>query len=233
MARHRGEANLALVIVIVVILVLVAFFIGHTYRGAGTSAATTTPAAATTTAAAQPSDYYSNTASWQSATNDKGGFTISYPLDFATDNSSSVTPSTDWRTDSQDPGTLAFTLTVPSAFEPQTNFADAKLTVGYSANDTAIKNCYAPLPSATAAATTTQTINSITYMVTTGSDAGAGNLYDTTSYRTMHAGKCYAVEYTIHSSELGNYPASYNLSAFDEQKVMDVLDRVVATLSFN
>jgi hypothetical protein len=180
-------------------------------------------------------EYYANTAEWQTdANNTAGGFSIAYPIDFPTTDNYLGAPSTDWRVGANGtPGITYFTLSIPSAFEPQTNFADAKLTVGASANATAVSACLeqdANGPPATA--TSTATINGIQFTVFKSSDAGAGNMYETTSYRTTHAGKCYAVEYTIHSSQIGNYPPQYNLQPFDQTQATDVLDRIVGTFTF-
>jgi len=179
-------------------------------------------------------DYYSNVAVWQTATGNQGGFTIAYPLDFPTDQNYSPSPSADWRMDANGVnGITYFTLTVPSAFEPQTNFAGAKLTVGASANNVAVANCLAPdANGGPAQATTTAVVNGITFTVFHAADAGAGNYYQTTSYRTLHAGQCYAVEYTIHSSQIGNYPPEYQLHPFDEAQIASVLDRIVGTFRF-
>ena len=63
-------------------------------------------------------------------------------------------------------------------------------------------------------------------------DAGAGNLYDKTSYRAVRGGTCWAIEYTVHSTQIANYPDSYNLQPFDEARVKAVLDRLVGTFAF-
>ncbi len=190
---------------------------------------------AATTSTAVGAAYYSNTTEWQTdANNTAGGFSIAYPIDFPIIDSYSAAPSTDWRAGANGtPGITYFTLTIPSAFEPQTNFADAKLTVGGSAAQAAVANCLALDPTGgPAMATSSVTINGIQFTVFKSSDVGAGNIYETTSYRTMHAGECYAVEYTIHSSEIGNYPPQYNLQQFDESQLTDVLDRIVGTFKF-
>lgn len=176
--------------------------------------------------------YYSDIAAWQVGERSDAGFAIAYPLDFETNDIYTKTPSTDWRVGAgeSEPGHLLFTLTVPRAFEPQTNFGDAKLTVGYSADAAAVAGCLTPDMSAPGvAASSTMDINGTVFTVFHSADAGAGNYYETTSYRTVHAGKCWAVGYTIHSSQIANYPASYGLHPFDRAAITDVLDRIVGT----
>jgi hypothetical protein len=76
------------------------------------------------------------------------------------------------------------------------------------------------------------TINGITFTAFNFAGAGAGNYYETTSYRTLHAGQCYAVEYTVHSGQIANYPASYDLQPFNESKINTVMQAVVGTFKF-
>jgi hypothetical protein len=179
------------------------------------------------------SSYYTTPSEWQiDANNTSGGFSIAYPIDFSTQDNYPATPSTDWRVNANNSiGVKYFTLTVPKAFEPQTNFSDATLTVGASGASAAVTQCMTPSPAnGTAAATTSSmTINNVLFTVFHSSDAGAGNLYETTSYRTVHGGKCYAVEYTIHSAQIANYPASYNLQPLDEAKIATLMQNIIGT----
>lgn len=180
--------------------------------------------------------YYQNPAAWQTdANNTAGGFSIAYPIDFDTQDNIMLSPSTDWRIDANSmPGVIYFTLTVPRAFEPQTNFAGATLTVGASGNAAAIAQCIkAGASSGPFAATSTAAVNGIDFTVFHSTGVGAGNYYDTTSYRTLHADKCYAVEYTIHSTQIMNYPASYGLHPYDQQKIDTLMQAIVGTFTFN
>lgn len=218
-----------------VALPFVGFYCGIQYGKAvaviGQMSATGTGAGNT----APGTGYYSNPAEWQvDANNTAGGFSISYPLDFDTQDNYSAAPSIDWRLNANGAsGIKYFTLTVPRAFEPQTNFADATLTVGASQNSTAVAQCLAPDQSdRPATATSSQVINGITFIVFKSNSAGAGNYYETTSYRTLHAGECYAVEYTVHSGQIANYPASYDLQPFSEQQIDSVMQTIIGTFKF-
>lgn len=83
-----------------------------------------------------------------------------------------------------------------------------------------------------ATATSSATINGIDFTIFAFADAGAGNYYETTSYRTLHAGKCYAVEYTVHSGQIANYPSSYKLQPFNKEQINSVMQRIVGTFTF-
>jgi hypothetical protein len=184
-------------------------------------------------AAAAGSDYYSNVAAWQTDQRDDAGFSIAYPIDFPMDDNSSVTPSDDWSMNAfGTTGIKVLELDIPKAFEPQTNFDDAKLTIGRSSNDVAVRECLSPSTEGPTTAVGTTTVNGTVFSVMTSSDAGAGNYYETTSYRALHGGQCYAVEYTIHSSQIANYPASYGLHPYDDAKVASVLQKIAGTFQF-
>jgi hypothetical protein len=176
--------------------------------------------------------YYATVSEWQTDRRDDAGFSIAYPIDFSVDDDYSVALVDDWSMNAFGaPGVKVLEIDIPKVFEPQTNFADAKLTIGRSADGTAVKECISPSTEGPTSFSTT-TINGTDFLKATSSDAGAGNFYETTSYRTLHSGQCYAIEYTIHSSQIGNYPPEYQLKPFDKTKLTDVLDRIVGTFKF-
>jgi hypothetical protein len=227
-------------LVLFVVLPFIGFYYGVQYgkiittigqMPATNATSTAIPPATANTAAV----YYNDPSEWQTdANNTAGGFSIAYPLDFDAQDNYSAMPSTDWRLGANGaPGIKYFTLTVPRAFEPQTNFIDTTLTVGASGNNAAVAQCLAPDQSGEPTTTTsTATINGINFTVFKSADAGAGNYYETTSYRTLHAGKCYAVEYTVHSGQILNYPSSYNLQPFNEQQIDSLMQNIVGTFKF-
>jgi hypothetical protein len=185
-------------------------------------------------ASGSTNSYYDNVAEWQTDQNNNG-WSIAYPIDFDATDHYLPAPTDNWRQGNPGgPGLQPFTLAIPRTFEPQTNFAEATLTVGVSSDTSAVAQCLAIEPTGPPSQlpTSTETFNGTVFTVLHLSDAGAGNLYDTTSYRTLHAGQCWAVEYTIHSSEIGNYPPEYGLQPFDAAKLHDVLDRIVGTFKF-
>jgi hypothetical protein len=200
---------------------------------APTTVATSTVVSPSAGAAATA--YYNNPAEWQlDANNIDGAFSIAYPIDFETEDNYPAVSSTDWRINSNgQTGVQYFLLTVPRAFEPQTNFSDATLTVGASSKPDAIFQCMTPDQSGEEAmATSSATVNGIPFTVFRSNSAGAGNYYQTTSYRTLYNEQCYAIEYTIHSSQIANYPSSYNLQPFNEQKIDLLMQNIVGTFKF-
>jgi hypothetical protein len=179
--------------------------------------------------------YYKNVGEWQMDKRDDAGFSVAYPLDFETrDIFYTSKPSLDWRLGAENvPGMTLFTLTIPKAFEPQTNFNEAMLVIGESRDARAVARCLATDPSGRpVTATTTIMIGGIPFTIFQSNGAGAGNFYETTGYRAAHNGTCWSLEYTIHSSQIMNYPESYHLKLFDKPKLVNLLDRVVGTFRF-
>ncbi|HWC57857.1 MAG TPA: MliC family protein [Candidatus Paceibacterota bacterium] len=136
----------------------------------------------------------------------------------------------DWRVNTQTLGLLLVKATLPSTLQPKTNFAGATFTVGTSSDPDTIKNC--TLATNGEHDTGTVTLQGITYHKITLSDAGAGNFYDTTSYRTLHNSQCYAIEYTIHSTNIGNYSPDQGITQFDKQSVTNELDAMAKSFTF-
>jgi len=222
----------ALAMVFFIILPFVGFYLGMKYGAFeqyGTDLMTRNKGEVSASAADL---YYESVPEWQTDQRSDAGFSIAYPIDFPVDDNHSVTPVDDWSLNAfGTQGVKVLELDIPKVFEPQTNFADAKLTIGRSADRIAVNECLSPSTEGQTSFSTT-TINGIDFSKLVTSDAGAGNLYETTSYRTLHNGQCYAVEYTIHSSQIGNYPPEYGLQSLDETKLHDVLDRIVGTFKF-
>jgi len=157
-------------------------------------------------------------------------FTFTYPTQF-TVSGGGVGYTQSWMQNTQTSGLILAKLTIPQSFEPKTNFADALFTVGTSADTQAVKNCLTA-PGGNMVTTSKVTINGVQYTKVTYADAGAGNVYNTTSYRIVRNSQCYAIEYTIHSSNIANYPPNQGISAFDEGKVTSVLEGMVQSFTF-
>lgn len=227
-----------LALALFVALPFIGFYYGMKFGETVASINQTSIAVATSTAAVPgggATAYYNNPAKWQmDVNNTAGGFSIAYPIDFDWQDNYSVTPSTDWRLGANGiPGIKYFTLTVPRAFEPQTNFAGTTLTIGGSKNNIAIAQCMAADQSGgPTMATSSAAINGINFTVFHSSGAAAGSYYETTSYRTLHAGECYAVEYTVQSSQIANYPSSYGLQPFNKSEINSLMQTIIGTFKF-
>jgi membrane-bound inhibitor of C-type lysozyme len=157
-------------------------------------------------------------------------FSFNYPSSFVL--SGGETGYTqDWSQEATTSGLVLAVVSTPDNYQPKTNFGDAKFTVGTSADPQAVSSCttttYGSMGSSTQVI-----INSVPYTKITFSDAGAGNLYQTTSYRTVRNSQCYAVEYTIHSSNIGNYSPDQGITPFDQTSIQNSLESIVQSFKF-
>ncbi|MDB4939696.1 MAG: hypothetical protein JWO40_121 [Candidatus Doudnabacteria bacterium] len=124
-------------------------------------------------------------------------------------------------------------LQIPKTDYPNTNFGDAAFSVSASYAKT-LASCLAMNPPENGDGfKTTVQINGVTFYTTSGAGAGAGNRYDTKTYRTLvGAQSCIELNETVHTSAIGNYPAG-TVTAVDINAVQSRLDQVLNTFKFN
>ncbi len=140
--------------------------------------------------------------------------------------------SQNWREQNTSSGILFVIVNIPRTFfAEKTNFGEAKFTVGTSADPDAIKKCLISEYGNMEKVSTT-TINGVQFIKMNFSDAGAGNFYETTSYRAIHDDECYAIEYTIHSSNIYNYSPDQGVKEFDKSKIDSVLEKIAQSFKF-
>lgn len=164
-------------------------------------------------------EYYTNPAEWQTFTAADGRFSIAYPIDF--DAQAGLEGAN-------------FTLKIPRAFAPQSNFIEGILNIYSGGNNSEIQDCLRPSSTDNPVlATSTATIDGILFTVFHSADAAAGSYYETTSYRVLRGGRCYKVEHTLHSTQIDNYPPEYHLKPFDKARALELLDRIVGTFKFH
>jgi hypothetical protein len=152
--------------------------------------------------------------------------TFNYPQDFI----AIASRIGDWRTNTTIPGKRIASLTIPKSYQASTNFSEATFTIGSSNATQGLTSCLTPMNGERAKGTAV--IGGETFTKITLSEGAAGNYYDTTSYRIVKNGQCYAVEYTIHSTNFANYPADSGIKEFDTQKIVGVLEGMVQSFAF-
>jgi membrane-bound inhibitor of C-type lysozyme len=115
-------------------------------------------------------------------------------------------------------------LEIPRESQPKTNFSGATLSVGTSSDVDAVKSCVAT--------GTSVSINGADFTKSTSSDAGAGNFYETTMYRIFRNSQCYNLEYTIHTTNIGNYSPDQGIVEYDKSSVTQTLESIVQSFKF-
>ena len=121
-------------------------------------------------------------------------------------------------------------VTIPKSFQAGTNFSEAIFLVNDSQASLDVKNCLIATNGEQSKGL--QTIKGINYTKITLSDAGAGNFYDRTSYRTLRNNHCYSIEYTIHSTNIGAYSPDQGIKEFDKVAVVNLLEAMVRNVNF-
>ena len=137
----------------------------------------------------------------------------------------------DWMTNTTSSGMLLAKVTVARDLQPKTNFAGATFTIGTSADDHAVADCLKGTNGSTLASSTVN-INKVPYSIVQSTDAGAGNFYLTTSYRAVRNNQCYAIEYTIHSTNIDNYSPDQGIKKFDQVQVENLFEGIVRSVSW-
>lgn len=140
-------------------------------------------------------------------------------------------PSLEWRLNSKEKGILLASVIIPRTYMPNTNFSNAKLTIGRSSSVNAINSCKNDVTNG-AIKGGTITISGYSFTEFILSDAGVGNLYETTSYRGIVDGDCYAVEYIIHSVNIDNYSPDQNIKEFNKLSIKNDLDKIIQSINF-
>lgn len=163
--------------------------------------------------------------------NDTAGFSFEHPTSsiFFSDADRATMP---WSyfTRATETGTVLVAIDIPEELQPETNFREAKFSVSASDVPDVVANCtVAPYENVS---THEETIENVPFIVFSGEDAGAGNYYAVTSYRTVRDGKCFAVEYGFHWTNLMNYPTELNLHEFDRAAIESYLKTIAKTFRF-
>lgn len=223
-----------------IVVALAVFVLGFALGGMHPVKAPSSPGAVTSTTSTVGTPSVTATSSyvtlgWDVLRDDRNGFEFKYPNGLEAAKGPQA-PDPSWRSDNTVPnisGITAANVTIPKVLEINTNFADASFHVGVSQNDRAIATCLQPLNGAAEGiATSTETVNGTTFTAYKTRDAGAGNRYDTTSYRAVRNGRCYALDLTVHYTVLENYSKEFGYTEFDRQKIENILSSILGTFKF-
>lgn len=207
-----------LALAMLVALPFIGFYFGRQYeqdiREIGDQVATT------------PHSQTFDIASWVHYTSDDGHFSARYP--FFLEEFHSFKPSLDWRMGAQALGSTYLDIKINRLYEPGTNFIEGIIHAGKSSGAREVKNC---LIDDVVGTTGMQTINDKTFTVITGQGAGAGNFYETKFYRAVYNNTCYAVDTTIHSANIYNYPQEFHIKEFDHDRIVALINAIVNTIA--
>jgi hypothetical protein len=122
---------------------------------------------------------------------------------------------------------------LPGDLFPKTNFAESYVTV---AQDSTVKNaedCKKFSNGGAQMAADKSQANSlgINFSSAEFSGAAAGNQYETRLYRIFHAGTCFEISTTLHTTNIGNYPPG-SVEEVDKQSAWAKLVQILNSFKF-
>ncbi len=112
-----------------------------------------------------------------------------------------------------------------------TNLSEAGVYIGATSSPKVVASCGTSSPETGETAEGTTTISSTIFSVFKSAGAGAGNFYETKTYRTVHGGICLELVELLHSTNIGNYSKG-TVVEFDHAKFSGILDAIVQTFTF-
>ena len=203
-----------LVIVVLIIVILGIYFVLNPNKSKAPSQTLNNNFVATTTV-------YKNTTE---------GFSFSYPNKFSLADNETISGQP-WEYNTTDIGNLIVRVLIPRTIQPKTNFGEAYFDVGVSTSTQSLRDCLLS-PMGNGVEILSQNIGGTDFKVFHYNDAGAGNLYDVTSYHIIHDGKCFVLESMVHSSNIGNYSPDQGISEFDKVSIDNILKNIVSSFRF-
>lgn len=108
-----------------------------------------------------------------------------------------------------------------------TNLGEASFIIGASGEKTALDACLKNAPEE-GATSSEKVINGITMKEFSGEGVGAGNIYNTKSYRVVKNNICYEATLLLHSGRIENYDPP--VKEYDHVKALNALTEILDTL---
>lgn len=121
-------------------------------------------------------------------------------------------------------------VSLPKEMFAGTNLKEAVVAFGIDTSASAVTNCYR-LDNAEVVASSTKNVNGIEFRVFESTDAGAGNLYESKTYRFVKGDYCYEINEVLHSTNIYNYEPG-TIKEYDKTKFVGILERIVSTFVF-
>ncbi len=169
---------------------------------------------------------------WHSYTNQKYGVSFKYPAAFQLV-PGKTGPLAEWQLYGLTNGIEIVSIEIPSSFQIRTNFMGASLRIGLSTDATAVKECLSPPTSfGYRDAYNQRVIGGVVFQEFTRSDTAAGNSYEFTSYHAVRDTGCEVLEYSIHKTNIQNYPPEAGRKEFDHTAIVNTREAVLDTVQF-
>src|SRR3989344_9680032 len=166
---------------------------------------------------------------WSIYENKQDNFTFRYPPGYEIGTSSGKSVAGGLMNDGED---VVVYVTIPKADYKNTNLSDARLIISMSEDQETIAECVSPIQSdmwGTKPAVVVQNINGVQFSSYYSNDAGLGNYYESTFYRTVRDRACYELNVFIHLTSISNYEPNKGIKEFNRVAATQVLTDIVST----
>ncbi len=110
-----------------------------------------------------------------------------------------------------------------------TNLSEAVVAVGVASDTSTVAICQQIINGDQAQGTVK--ISGKDFNLFTGTDAGAGNLYEYRDYRRVENGRCYEISEVLHSGNIYNYEPG-TIKEFDKSYFSGVLEKIATSFEF-
>jgi hypothetical protein len=121
---------------------------------------------------------------------------------------------------------------LPATAFPNTNFSDAGFAVSAATADSLEKCLSMDPPEGSKGFKDTKTINNIKFYKAEGQGVGAGNIYTTRSYRTLHGPWCFEINEVVHTRNIANFEPG-TVTALPENLAWERLEWILSNFKFN
>ncbi len=120
-------------------------------------------------------------------------------------------------------------IEIPNSAYPETNFGDAAFTLS-SSFATTTQQCD-ELGSRNTSGLVSKEINGVTFSESLNTEAAAGNIYDSRTFRTLHGNTCIELVETVHTGNIGNYEPG-TVTEINKDEVFKRLDDILMSFKF-
>lgn len=125
---------------------------------------------------------------------------------------------------------ITFAFPKDAFAEPKSTYSEGYVSVSSSKSKNTDARCFAKLDQATGEFANVDTWNGVAFKRADIVDPGAGNMYTSRVYRTLHDGTCYEVALTVRTTSIANYGAG-TVVEFDKEQAFSVLENIRKTFS--
>ncbi len=124
--------------------------------------------------------------------------------------------------------TSVISFVLPRAMFDGTNLTEAGVYIGATTSPAIVSSCTKASRNADEKAAGRTKINGADFSIFTSTGVGAGNIYETKSYRRLLNGACLEIAELLHSGNIGNYTPGA-VKEFDHTKFSGILEAIIHT----